>query len=328
MNCISPLAVWLAICLGIATPPGAGAQPLTARIHDTGYVRLSEWARWQGLNWRWLKRDETLQLTNRTMRLQFTVDSREARVNGVQVWLLHPLTSRAGEIYLSQLDADATFHPLLSPARQEPGRKLKTICLDPGHGGKDPGNRLPGRQEKDYTLRLAQELRDQLTQAGFKVVFTRSSDRFIDLFERSELARRAGADLFVSLHFNATEAGRAEARGSEVYCLTPAGAASTNARGEGARSVGFPGNRANGKNLLLAYQIQKSLVRTLQSGDRGVRRARFEVLREATMPAVLIEAGFLSHPEEGKKILTAEYRRLMTRAITDGIQNYKKAVER
>lgn len=328
MTCVFLRAQWLAISLGIAWLPGAVAQPLTVRIHDTGYVRLAEWSRWQGLSWRWLKRDESLQLTNRTTRLEFAVDSREARINGLQVWLLYPLASRNGAIYISQLDVDATLLPLLSPARQSPGKKIKTICLDPGHGGKDPGNRLPGRQEKDYTLRLAIELRDQLRQAGFKVVFTRSRDEFIELSDRPELARRAGADLFLSLHFNGTLGARAEARGSEVYCLTPVGAASTNARGEGARSGTFPGNRTNARNLLLAYEIQKSLVRTLQSGDRGVRRARFEVLRGATMPAVLIEPGFISHPEEGKKILTADYRRQMARAITVGIQNYRKAVER
>lgn len=110
--------------------------------------------------------------------------------------------------------------------------------------------------------------------------------------------------------------------------MTPAGAASTNARGEGSGSRAYAGNRNNSKNLLLAYQVQKSLVRTLKSEDRGVRRARFEVLREATMPAVLIEAGFLSHPVEGKKIFTAEYRKQMARAIVEGIQSYKKVVER
>jgi N-acetylmuramoyl-L-alanine amidase len=328
MNCVFSFALALAIGLGIAAPPSLVAKPLTVHIHDAGYVRLSEWARWQGLDWRWLKRDESFQLTNRTTRLQFAVDSREARVNGVQVWLLYPLASRDGELYISQLDVDATLHPLLSPALNPPEKRIKTICLDPGHGGRDPGNRLPGRQEKDYTLRLAFELRDQLRQAGFKVVLTRSSDKAIERSDRPDLARRAGADMFVSLHFNATENGRAEARGSEVYCLTPAGAASTNARGEGAQTGAFAGNRTNGKNLLLAYQIQKSLVRTLQSEDRGVRRARFEVLREANMPAVLIEAGFLSHPEEGEKIFTAEYRRRMARAITEGIQSYKKNVER
>ena len=70
------------------------------------------------------------------------------------------------------------------------------------------------------------------------------------------------------------------------------------------------------------------MVRTLGSTDRGVRRARFEVLREATMPAVLIEAGFLSHPTEGKKIFTTEYRKKMAQAIAEGIQSYKRAVER
>jgi N-acetylmuramoyl-L-alanine amidase len=328
MKRLISLALLPGIFLGVVAAGMAAAAPLTARIHDTGYVRLAEWAQWQGLAWRWLKRDESFQLTNRAARLQFTVDSREARINGLQVWLLYPLASRDGDIFVSQLDADATLRPLLSPARLEPGRKLKTVCLDAGHGGKDPGNRPGGRQEKEYTLRLAMELRDHLRRAGFKVVLTRASDRFIELSDRAAAARRAGADLFVSLHFNGTEAARAEARGSEVYCLTPAGAPSTNARGEGANLGAFPGNRSNGRNLLFAWHVQKALVAGLKSPDRGVRRARFEVLREATMPAALIEAGFLSHPEEGRKITTPEYRRQMAKAITQGILSYKKAVER
>jgi N-acetylmuramoyl-L-alanine amidase len=241
--------------------------------------------------------------------------------------LLLPLATRNGDIYISQLDVDSTFRPLLSPPRNEWGKKVRTICLDAGHGGKDPGNRAAGRQEKDYTLRLTLELRDQLRKAGFKVVLTRSSDIYPELSDRPALARRAGADLFVSLHFNATETGRDTARGTEVYALTPAGAASTNARGEGANAGAFPGNRSDSKNLVLAYQIQRALIRDLQSEDRGVRRARFEVLREATMPAVLIEAGFLSHPAEGKKIHSAEYRQQMARAIGEGILAYKKTVE-
>lgn len=322
-------AWWLlAVAVLGAARAGAGAAPLTLHVRDTGYVRLADWARWQGLESRWIKRDETLQLSNRTARIQFTVDSRECRLNGLQLWLLYPLVTRDGQIYLSQLDADATFRPLLAPPRNEPGRKVKTICLDAGHGGKDPGNRVAGRQEKDYTLRLAAELSTQLRNAGFKVVLTRSSDRFLELSERPELAQRAGADLFVSLHFNGTDSGRNEAQGAEVYCLTPAGAASTNARGEGARTGAFPGNRANAKNMLLAHEVQKALVRGLGVADRGVRRARFEVLRQANMPAILVEAGFLSHPAEGKKIFTAEYRRQMARAITDGIKSYRRLVER
>lgn len=319
------VCLWLAAAVWLAP---ATAAPLTIHVRDSGYVRLSEWARWQGLEWRWLKRDESFQLVNRSARLQFTVDSREARVNGLQVWLLYPLVTRDGSVYLAQVDADTTFRPLLAPPANDPGRKVRIVCLDAGHGGKDSGNRVGPRQEKEYTLRLAAELSSQLRQAGFKVVLTRSGDRFLELSDRAELARRAGADLFVSLHFNSTESGRSEARGAEVYCLTPAGAASTNARGEGANAGAFPGNRSNAKNMLLAHQIQKALVGSLGAEDRGVRRARFEVLREATMPAVLVEAGFLSHPSEGPKIFTAEYRKQMSRAIVAGIQAYKRTVER
>lgn len=304
------------------------AATLTARIRDTDYVRITEWAKWQGLQSRWLKRDESFQLTNKAARIEFVVDSREARFNGLQLWLLYPLVTRGGDIYISQLDVDTTFHPLLAAPRNDPGKKVRTICLDAGHGGRDPGNRAYGRQEKDCTLRLAAELRDQLQKAGFKVVFSRPSDNYVEHSERANIARKRGADLFVSLHFNGTGGDRSAAQGSEVYAMTPAGAASTNARGEGSGSRAYAGNRNNSKNLLLAYQVQKSLVRTLKSEDRGVRRARFEVLREATMPAVLIEAGFLSHPVEGKKIFTAEYRKQMARAIVEGIQSYKKVVER
>lgn len=306
----------------------ASAAPATTRARETDYVRITEWAKWQGLQSRWLKRDESFQLTNAAARIQFIVDSREAYYNGLQLWLLYPLISRGNEIFISQLDIDTTFRPLLAAPRNDPGKKVRTICLDAGHGGRDPGNQASGRQEKDLTLRLAAELRDQLQKAGFRVVFSRTSDRFIELSERADIARKRGADLFVSLHFNGTGGDRAAAQGSEVYAMTPAGAASTNARGEGSGARAYAGNRNNAKNLLLSYQIQKALVRTLNSEDRGVRRARFEVLREATMPATLIEAGFLSHPTEGKKIFTAEYRKQMARAIVEGIQSYKKVVER
>src|SRR5262249_7104589 len=146
------------------------------------------------------------------------------------------------------------------------------ICLDAGHGGRDPGNRVGSKQEKEYNLRLAFEFRDQLTKAGYKITKARSTDALIDLENRPDIARPPKTDLFVSLHFNATENGRNEARGSEVYALTPAGARSTAAQGEGRTSNWAAGNRNDDKNVFLAYQIQRSLVRTLHSEDRGVRR--------------------------------------------------------
>ncbi len=196
---------------------------------------------------------------------------------------------------------------------------------NPGHGGNDPGYKVGDKEEKKFTLLLAQELRDQLAKAGFKVSLTRTSDKKIELPMRPELAKRRGADLFISLHFNAFP--QKTVQGTEVYCLTPAGAPSSNARGEGAGAGSSPGNRYNDKNMFLAYQMQKSLTKSLAVEDRGVHRARFWVLRDATMPAVLIEGGFLSHPVEGRKIGDPGYRRQMARAIADAVTAYKRQVE-
>ena len=166
---------------------------------------------------------------------------------------------------------------------------------------------------------------DQIRKRNTPCCSPRSFDEYIELFDRPDIAKRRGADLFVSLHFNAFP--QSNVRGAEVYCLTPAGAASTNARGEGGGSGSFPGNRFNPRNMLLAYDVQKSLVRSLSVEDRGVHRARFAVLRGAAMPAVLIEGGFMSHPSEGRKIFDPAYRREMARAISDGILNYKHQTE-
>ncbi len=328
-KCLAPLllATW-AVTVAPLPVSGAPHEPEHVRIQGKDYARLADWARANGLDWRWTEREKSFQLSSVSNRLSFAVDSREARVNGVEVWLLFPVASRGGAVFLSQLDLDTTVEPLLDPPRTRANAKVKTICLDPGHGGKDPGNRVGGREEKDFTLRLALELRDQLRRAGFKVSLTRSTDTFVDLPDRPDTARRRSADLFISLHFNATDNGRNQVRGAEVYCLTPAGASSTNARGEGGGAGWFAGNRFNAQNSLLAYQLQKSLTTGLSVEDRGMKRARFAVLRDATMPAVLVEGGFMTHPVEGQKIFDAVYRRDMAKAIFDGIMSYKRIVER
>ena len=327
MNRAIPLLLFAALhaCFGVFESCAAVAD--TVRIGGREYVSLQQWARNNDLDLRWLKRDESLQLSNTSFKLLLTVDSRETRLNGIQVHLLFPLIQRGQTVYLAGVDAATTLKPILSTPRNRPGAKIRSVCLDPGHGGKDPGNIIGSNQEKKYNLLLAQELRDQLTKSGLKVTLTRTTDSFIELDTRPELARRRNADLFVSLHFNAVGSSTKTVHGAEVYCLTPAGAPSTNAQGEGAGAGSFPGNRQNDKNMFLAYQLQKSLVKELGVEDRGVRRARYAVLRDAVMPAVLIEGGFLSHPTEGRKIIDPAYRRQMARAIANGLLAYKKIVE-
>jgi len=312
------LAPWI---LG-AVPRSGNARP--------NYVSLGEWARANVFSVHWLERDKTLELQRRSARLTFNVDSRtdarRAQINGVQVFLAFPILYQNGHAYISQIDLSETLGPVLSPPTNPRGFNIDTICLDAGHGGNDPGYQVGSNDEKKYTLLLAQEVRAQLKAAGFNVVMTRNTDVKIQLEDRTAIARKHGADLFVCLHFNAVEQGRNEVKGTEIFCLTPAGATSTNARGEG-DTRWVTGNRNDEKNMLLAYLMQKSYEKNLAIEDRGVKRARFQVLREATMPAILIEGGFMSHPAEGRKIYDSAYRKQMAKAIVEGIQAYKKAVK-
>ncbi len=319
----------LAVLAPALTVPAYGARTAsqTGRVVGQKYVRLTDWARANHFEFGWVKPEEALQLSNRSSKILVTADSREAQINGVRVWLLYPVVAQSGTLGLSQLDVETTLRPLLSPPRNLSGARVTTVCLDPGHGGKDPGNEIGSNQEKRHTLLLAKEVRSELARAGLKVTLTRGTDSFVELPARPEYARRRKADLFVSLHYNAADSDRNTVHGAEVYCLTPAGASSTNARGEGEGGGSFAGNRHNEQNLYLAYQVQKALTQNLSVEDRGVRRARFAVLRDAVMPAVLIEAGFLSNPAEGRQIVSAAYRRKIAHAIVAGLLAYKRAVE-
>jgi N-acetylmuramoyl-L-alanine amidase len=158
-------------------------------------------------------------------------------------------------------------------------------------------------------------------------VLTRDQDVYpkLPLAARPEIANRRGADLFLSLHFNSSPAEPESVQGPETYCITPVGAASSNdSEGVGADQGPCAANRCEDRSLLLAYQVQRSLVRSLGANDRSVRRARFEVLRTATMPAILIEGGYMTHPVEGRRIFDADSRKQMAAAIVRGILSYQK----
>ena len=256
----------------------------------------------------------------------FPKDSREAELGGVHVCLSYPVIVRDGVPYISQMDLETTIRPLLAPPKNAKGARIRNIVIDPGHGGKDPGNIIGSQQEKKYTLLLAEELCDQLRRAGFNASLTRTTDSFIPLPDRPEIARRRGADLFISLHWNELP-GHREMKGAQTFCLTPAGASSSNAGRSGIGLRASPGNRNDAKNMLLAYALQQSLLLKLGVEDRGVRHARYWILRDATMPAVLIEGGFMSNPTEAARIYDAGYRRQMAHAIVQGVLEYQRETQ-
>ena len=242
-------------------------------------------------------------------------------VDGVKVMLDDPIGSQRGHLTLSRRDYDKVFVPLFWELPKDPVRR---IVLDPGHGGKDTGkvNGPYKYTEKAATLDTAARLKILLEKQGFEVVFTRTKDVFVDLDDRPALAANAKADLFISLHYNAGPAGDSSSDGIETYCLTPAGQKSTNA-GKAKSTTGVePGNRFDTANMALGWGIQRRLVKSTGADDRGVRRARFAVLRTLTCPGVLIEGGFMSSRKEGALIADAAYRQKIAEAVAAGIVDY------
>jgi N-acetylmuramoyl-L-alanine amidase len=292
-------------------------------VSGSEYIRLGDWADGAGFKMKWAKKEGTITLSNSSARLELAVDSRRAAISGVDVWLSLPVVNRNGTALLSVIDAGTTIEPILFPQKSD--ARLETICLDPGHGGRDTGKADGRNYEKNYALLLAREVAGLLEREGLKVFLTRQDDSFVDLLERPLLARRKGADLFVSLHYNAAEH---TLRGLEVYCLAPAGVNSSDMGGGKAQHPREAGNAHDNQNVLLAYEMQKAITTGMPLEDLGMKRSRFEVLREAAMPAVLIEGGFMSNAADAKNIYSAAFRKRMAQAIVDGILAYKRTVER
>ncbi len=297
-----------------------------ALINGHSYLALRDWGRANGFSRSYACSRDTAIFTNRYSKVIFEKDSHVAEINGINVALSFPVAEDKGEFLIAQMDAGKTLEPLVFPWKAD-DNKISTIAIDPGHGGKDPGNRVGWHSEKTYTLLLATELSQQLKKAGFKTMLTRTKDQYVDLDDRPNLANRHRADLFVSLHFNATASGKDRVSGAETYCITPVGASSSNAGGAGASYSRTLANSVETESLLLAFEVQKALVKNLGATDRSVRRARFAVLRDAKMPAILVESGYMTHPTEGKKIYTPAYRRQIAAAIVKGILDYQRLTQ-
>lgn len=291
-------------------------------VSGSDYVRLAEWGESAGCTMKWNKSDGAIDVSGPSARLNFSIDSRRAEIFGVSVWLSLPVVNRNGVPLISLEDVRSAIEPLVSPRMSE--ARVQTVCLDPGHGGKDAGKAQGRNYEKKYTLLLARETADLLQEQGFKVVMTRTNDEALELLERPQLAARRGADLFVSLHYNSSETGGVH--GVEVFCLAPPGMNSSDEGGGKSNHPAETGNAQDDRNVLLAFHVQKSITHSLPLEDLGLKRSHFEVLRLARMPAILIEAGFLTNPQDARNIYDPAFRKRVARAIVDGIVAYKRAL--
>jgi len=220
--------------------------------------------------------------------------------------------------------------------------RSRTVVIDSGHGGKDPGAVVGRNHEKTAVLGVGLHLKELLSKRGYKVILTRETDKFLELKQRTDVANRYNADIFVSIHANAVEKqNAANAKGVETYFLSPA-------RSERAKRVAALENKEEMQDLTnssqnalltilnrgritasnkLAIDIQRYMLHEVRkihkdTFDGGVREGPFYVLLGAQMPSVLVEIGYMSHAQEGKRIFDKNYQKYVAKGIANGIDSY------
>ena len=177
------------------------------------------------------------------------------------------------------------------------------VALDAGHGGKDPGANRDDAIEKEITLEVAQMTKTLLEESDYKVGMTRDSDDYIELRNRSKIANERNAKVFVSIHCNSSE--DEKGKGIETYYTEQKGL----------------------EDEILAEMIQESLIKQTDAKNRGIKVANYTVIVRSSMPAVLVEVGFLTDTEENELLQNEEYQRKLAKGIAEGIKKYLRSLE-
>jgi N-acetylmuramoyl-L-alanine amidase len=267
-------------------------------------------------------------LENTKVEMRLKIGGYECLMNGVKFVFTHQVTAIGDKVYVSRMDLAKLIDPVLRPNFIENAGDFRTVILDPGHGGKDPGATNSLGTEALYNLKVAGRTKSLLEARGFRVVMTRTSDRYLTLQERVDLANAVRENaVFISIHFNA---GGRHARGIETFTLSPPGV-SHYGRGLIASDLqSRAGNQHDSANIALATSVHGSMLRRLQKHtfDRGIKRARFSVLSGVRHPAILMEGGFMSHPHEARLIANDAYQNALANSILDAVVKYRFAVSK
>ncbi|MDG4479364.1 GBS Bsp-like repeat-containing protein [Streptococcus suis] len=215
--------------------------------------------------------------------------------------------------------AGGTTTHLSNPSAQ----RSYTVYIDPGHGGRDSGASYGGVHEKNLALSVSNKLRENLLKYGINVLMTRTGDYDVDFkTERSRMTNASNADLFISIHFNATGAGVSNATGIETYWYQ------YNPEYQPKINKEMHNNPTRlAESEILANKVQESLIKETGAVNRGVRRETFAVLRETAIPAILVELGFMDNPSELQVIKQDSYHTRLAKALAQGVMNWYGAVE-
>ena len=303
--------------------PFAASEWEIIKVSGHDYLTVDNVSRFYGLPADVVPSGEKIRSETVKNPLEFVSGSREAMINGARSWLCFPVIEQDGKYLVSRTDVAKTIEPLVRPQRVPSVGRIETVVLDPGHGGYDKGQVSRLGYEKDFALDVARKLRPILQAKGLRVIMTREGDYFVPLEVRAQIANKARNSIFVSIHFNGTN-DDPNATGLEIFSFTPRGAPSTS--DSTARSNSFnmqPGSEVDAQSLALSACVYHSLLGHIPEYDRGIKRARFAVLRLTKVPAVLIEGGFLTERGESKLIANKDWRGKLAAAIGVGIDSYR-----
>ena len=292
------------------------------KVSGSDYLSVDNVSKFYGLPAEVVPVGGKMRLETVSNPLEFVQGSREVMINGARSWLCFPVIEHDGRFLVSRTDLAKTIEPLLRPQRVSNAGKVETVVLDPGHGGHDKGALSRYGSEKDFALDVARTLRTLLQAKGLRVIMTREGDYFVPLEVRAQIANAARNPIFVSIHFNATDRDP-NATGFEIFSFTPRGAPSTSDDSVAPSSLSMQaGTAVDAQSVALSACIYHSMIGHIPEFDRGIKRARFAVLRLTRVPAVLVEGGFLTERGESQLIAKKDWRVKLAQAIGAGVENY------
>lgn len=333
---------------GCATVPTQGTMP-TYTLNDTAYLSMGTLCDMKGLNCSYDTYTRTAILRKGAHKINLAVGEKMVLVDGQVQYLRHPVDMYQGMVVLpyrfKEQILDTLFVDESCPAIREKVviTQIKKVVIDAGHGGKDPGAiGRTGLREKDVNLDIAKRLSKLLRSQGVEVVMTRTSDRFIALSTRVEIANRSGADLFISIHSNANRV--RSLNGLEVYYVSSSVNDSQRAIQAASNTVlsldssSFASRSTNLKAILWdmiytnnraeSIELGRSICRKIDSNlDTrviGVKGARYYVLKGINIPGVLVETGFLTNYNEERRLKNGYYRQEIADCIAQAVSSYSR----
>ncbi len=285
------------------------------------YVSDENVAKFYGFD-RFAKQDADRIFKHPSLIMTWKVGSESIYVNNIKFNLSFPVIENGGMAMISTVDLAKLVDPVVRPSYIRKPIVFNTVVIDAGHGAHDTGAKGPFGREKDYALDMALRLEKELQARGFKTKLTRRDDIFLTLGQRVEIANREKDAIFISMHFNSS--GAQNANGIETYALAPQGTSSTD--GSSPWNSLLTGNVRDAENIALATAVHAHVISELKPVDRGIKRARFNVLRGINKPAILFEGGFVTNPAEAKLINDPEHRQRIAVAVADAVVRFKTAV--